>query len=231
MMRSHRLAKLIPPMTADEYAELRENIRQHGLREPITIFEDRILDGRHRARACRDLGITPAYVQYEGDEPAAFVWSMNGARRNLSSSQLAIVGARMLGPLRKEKERQRENRRDPKTGRLGPSGPSGPNGDLQAIPTGERATEAAAALFGSSPRAIRRAQRVVEADPKLADQVAAGEITVTRADKLIRGTATPVWPEPGSVKDPGPRVECPTCGHMVKPGDIRAWNPDEEGTA
>lgn len=24
--------------------------------------------------------------------------------------------------------------------------------------------------------------------------------------------------------DPGPRVKCPTCGHMVKPDDIGAWN-------
>lgn len=23
--------------------------------------------------------------------------------------------------------------------------------------------------------------------------------------------------------DPGPRVQCPTCRHMVKPGDIEAW--------
>jgi hypothetical protein len=29
--------------------------------------------------------------------------------------------------------------------------------------------------------------------------------------------------EPQAPADPGPRVQCPTCGHMVKPNDIGAW--------
>lgn len=34
--------------------------------------------------------------------------------------------------------------------------------------------------------------------------------------------ATPSQPSP-AVADPGPRVKCPTCGAMWKPGDIGAW--------
>lgn len=33
-------------------------------------------------------------------------------------------------------------------------------------------------------------------------------------------TASEPSPPPA---DPGPRVQCPTCGHMVKPDDIGAW--------
>jgi ParB/Sulfiredoxin domain len=218
-MRSHRLAGLIPPMTDDEYVELREDIREHGLRAPIVIFDGKVLDGRHRLRACRELKIEPETIEFSGDDPVSFVTSMNLIRRNLTPSQAAMVGAKILPELTKEAQKRAANggRRGRDT-RYGP-GPDGPTPDLQ----GERATEAAAGMVGSSPRSIRRAKRVLDEDPKLADQVATGEMTVTRADKLIRGTVTPVWPEPGSVKDPGPRVECPTCGHMCAPGDIRTW--------
>ena len=49
----HPLADLIPPMSASEFAELRASIQTDGLRVPITLHSDgRILDGRHRSRAC-----------------------------------------------------------------------------------------------------------------------------------------------------------------------------------
>ena len=43
-MNVHRYAQLVPEMTADEYAEFREDIRVRGLNQPITLFEGQILD-------------------------------------------------------------------------------------------------------------------------------------------------------------------------------------------
>jgi hypothetical protein len=63
----HPLADVLPPMTAKEYAELRDSIRVNGQREPITLHSDgRILDGRHRARACAELGMPVASKTFAG---------------------------------------------------------------------------------------------------------------------------------------------------------------------
>jgi len=59
----------------------------HGLREPITVFEDMILDGRNRYRACLEAGIEPTSTAYIGDDPQGFVVSMNMHRRHLTAEQ------------------------------------------------------------------------------------------------------------------------------------------------
>lgn len=41
---THPLADLIPQMSAEEYEGLRDDIREHGLLEPVTLFEGKILD-------------------------------------------------------------------------------------------------------------------------------------------------------------------------------------------
>ena len=46
---------------------LKEDIQRHGLLEPITTFKGEIIDGVHRARACRELGIEPKYVEWSGE--------------------------------------------------------------------------------------------------------------------------------------------------------------------
>jgi ParB-like chromosome segregation protein Spo0J len=48
-MERHKYAELFPEMSPEDYARVRESIREAGrLYEPITIFEGKILDGRHR---------------------------------------------------------------------------------------------------------------------------------------------------------------------------------------
>ena len=48
----HRLAEAFPRLTGDEFASLVEDVRAHGLREPIWLHSDgSILDGRNRYRS------------------------------------------------------------------------------------------------------------------------------------------------------------------------------------
>src|SRR5262249_46963970 len=82
-------------MDGVEYASLVEDIRVRGLREPIVLFEGRILDGRNRYRACRDARVEVRSTAYEGDDPVAYVVSTNLRRRHLDESQRAMVAAKL----------------------------------------------------------------------------------------------------------------------------------------
>jgi hypothetical protein len=46
MLLPHPVADLFPTLGADEYAALRQDIRQNGVRVPILAYKGKILDGR-----------------------------------------------------------------------------------------------------------------------------------------------------------------------------------------
>jgi hypothetical protein len=91
--RPHPLANLIPEMLRDEYCELVADIKANGLKQPIMLYGGMILDGRHRAKACAELGITPTTVEFAGSEQEAkaLVLSLNVQRRHLTHEQKLVT--------------------------------------------------------------------------------------------------------------------------------------------
>jgi hypothetical protein len=89
----HPLANIFPLLDCGELAAQADDIRINGLREPIVLFEGAILDGRNRYRACAEAGIDARLETYDGNDPLAYVVSLNLKRRHLDESQRAMVAA------------------------------------------------------------------------------------------------------------------------------------------
>jgi hypothetical protein len=94
-LQTHPAAELFPAMTGHPFEELKEDIGQHGLSEPITLLDGKILDGRNRYRACRELGIEPRFAYFPGADPIAYVISKNLKRRHLDEGQRASIAAKL----------------------------------------------------------------------------------------------------------------------------------------
>lgn len=95
-LQPHPLSETVPgEMDADEFEALCVSIKNDGLRNKIILFEGKVLDGRARLRACLKVGKKPEFDLYTGTDAAALVMDNNLHRRQLSSMQKALVGARM----------------------------------------------------------------------------------------------------------------------------------------
>src|SRR5215471_1510615 len=89
----HPFAAIFPLLPEVELHTLAEDVRAQGLKEPIVLYDDQILDGRNRALACAQAGVVPRYSTFVGTpaEALAHVWSTNMRRRHLTPSQAAIA--------------------------------------------------------------------------------------------------------------------------------------------
>src|SRR5262245_7647037 len=158
----HPIANVFPLMKGDEFKQLKKDIKTNKLREPIIIYEGKILDGRNRYNACKELGLPldtnplPA-----GTDPVAFVVSANVHRRHLNESQRAAVAAQL------------------------PTFTHG--GDRSKAPIGALTDKAAAKLLNVGERSVERAKAVLnQATPNIQALVKSGEIAVSAATEVVK---------------------------------------------
>ena len=90
-MKTHPIAAHFPMMSDDELKTLTADIAAEGLHHPIILFDGMVLDGRNRLLACEAAGIAPRFVDFDGDDPYAFVWSENAERRNIRQDQKVAI--------------------------------------------------------------------------------------------------------------------------------------------
>ena len=111
----HPLADLFPQMQGAEFDELVADIKAHGLREDIVLYDGMILDGRNRCRACLAAGWTwDAIDQVCSDlgdmglihDPAAYVISANIHRRPLTAEQKRELVEKLLKATPEKPDRQ-----------------------------------------------------------------------------------------------------------------------------
>lgn len=95
MLEFHPLANIFPLIDGQAYQDLLADVLKYGVREPVWLYEGQILDGRNRYRAAQAMDVECPMREYEGDDPAGFVISLNLHRRHLSESQRAMVAAKL----------------------------------------------------------------------------------------------------------------------------------------
>jgi len=160
-LRFHSLADIFPLLNGSEFEKLTDSVAESGLREPIRLYEGKILDGRNRYRACLAAGVEPWFEEYTGDDPLAYVIDLNVLRRHLNESQRAMVAAR-LAQLAQGR---------PKTGQLAGLGLPSQSQAAGALNVGERT--------------VRRAKVVQDSGTqKLASAVDGGLIPVSHGARL-----------------------------------------------
>ena len=184
MYNYHRVADLFPPMSAEDFARLKNDIQAHGLREPIVRYQGAIIDGRHRLQICEQLGIQPHFREFDGQEIELlpYVLSMNLARRHLTAGQRAALGAKIeayTSMFAKQRQLAAQNNH---VGRAVKERiPEQANG---------QARDEAAKQAHVNPHYITDFKTVEREVPNLAHEVANGDITLPEALRIIKNGRT-----------------------------------------
>jgi N6-adenosine-specific RNA methylase IME4 len=177
----HPVADLFPPMSSEEYEELKASIAKNGLQVPIWLHPDsRIIDGRHRHRACIDTDTPMQFRTWNGvGSLVSFVVALNLDRRHLTPGQKAAVAVDAL-PRYEAEARERQA--------------GGQGGVLlsQIIDEGKtgKAAELAARDFGTNRQYVHDAKRLAADAPELFEQVKAGNLTIPKAKKIKKQRET-----------------------------------------
>jgi ParB-like chromosome segregation protein Spo0J len=155
----HPLASIFPLIDGKDFEELVDSIKASGLREPITLHEGKIIDGRNRARACETAGVPPIYVNLPDDvDPVRFVIDKNIHRRHLTATERSMVAAKIANMVVGGKEANSAN--------------------LQDCPPVSRA--AAAKMLNVSERSVASATKVLaEGAPELVQAIEQHKVTVS----------------------------------------------------
>lgn len=94
---THPAADVYDMLTGSDLAGLIDDIKTHGLRFPIVLFEGRILDGRNRYAACIKAGVPPRFEQWTGDMEGAIQYaiSVNHTRRHMNEWDRLLAAQRL----------------------------------------------------------------------------------------------------------------------------------------
>lgn len=185
-------------MTQPELRDLADDIKANGLLAPVTLYEDKVLDGRNRYRACKLAGVEPKFRQLpKGQDPLKFVLSANVHRRHLTESQRALIAARLATMQR---------------GR--PKGDAAHDSPHTSSPL--KSVAEAARELDVSPSSVERAKRVLrEASPAEVHAVERGEKTVKEAAREVKE------------KKSAPAEHLDKTGHSISANVLPDWQHAE----
>lgn len=169
--KQHKIAKIIPPPTKEEFAGLVKSIKRDGLIEAITVHEGDILDGYNRYLACLKAGRAAQYVDFrdflpelQREGPLNYVLMRNLHRRHLTTAQRADIATRLAN-----------------------MPPHRPDKSANLPSNGQVKQSTAAARLNVSERSMRMARKIQkEGSPEVNEAFRKGEMTLNAAYKTIK---------------------------------------------
>ena len=167
-MQRHKY-NIFPEINGEDYERLRNDLANgYDKRYPIYIYEGKILDGWNRYKICQELNIEPNYEEFIGSEIEALEFVMRtNKRRNLSSSQWAVIALDNEELVNKLREEARERETGGK--RIDP---------VELIPKG-RTSEKLADMFNTNEKYIREVAKIKQENPDALEDIRSGKKTIT----------------------------------------------------
>jgi len=160
----HPAASVFPMLNDEQLKALSDDIQQNGQNEPIIVWNNLIVDGRNRLKACEMIDVEPRVAELDEDtDPVAYAISANIHRRHLDVGQRAMIAAKLASMKRGSNQHTKED------------------GQI-CLSTSE-----AAEMLNVSPRSVKTAKHVLEhGNPELVQAVEQQELSLHRADQLCK---------------------------------------------
>jgi transposase-like protein len=209
-MKIHPVAALFPMMEGEEFDQFVADIKAHGLREPIKTWDDVIVDGRNREKACKVAGIEPRYKEMKFDDDLAaiqYIMSENLTRRHLTQGQRAMIGEE-LRPRFEEAAKQRQEAgqkkgREAQTARARGEKQSDVAKSSQIGSSPLHVNDQLANMLNVGASTMKMAHKVATEKPELAAKVRSGELTLNAAHNIAKGNPNAGKKRPST---PGPKL-------------------------
>lgn len=178
--RPHEYAELFPLMQPDAFVSLKADISKNGLLMPVVVLDGKILDGRNRFKACQEVGVSPAFETYQGNDPLGYVISVNKERRHLTPSQKAACAVNCL-PLLEIEAKKRQLRTAENRNLVNQK-----IDEQEQVHKQPQSLDQAADLFGTNRQYVADAKKIQKESPCLFEKVASGEKTLTAAKHEVK---------------------------------------------
>lgn len=211
-----------PPLTAAEDEALRRSIQDDGFIPafPIVVSsgpacEGQIIDGFNRMRICTELGVEPIVLHHACATELDFrilQIKANLERRQLSTSQRALLGVRLL-PLYEERAKVRQ------LATLAQNQSAQSDTPLVVEREQGEAAQLAAESAGVSRETLRQMRKVVESEnaEQLLEQISSGAKSIKRAFETLADVADSIKNEKQAERELAEHFTTPAqTGHDAK---------------
>ena len=168
---------IIPPLSAEEYDQLKENILRDGIRDALIVWNGVLLDGHNRYKIAQEYGLSYDVQEMAFDSRAdAEIWVIKNqlGRRNLLDFVKSELVIKKLAPLLMAKAKENQGARNDILPTLAKSEP---------INTREELAKAAGVSHGT----IAKVKKIIQsATPEVKEAARVGTMSINQAYQATR---------------------------------------------